>query len=272
MPKLNPTDRRVSSARSPRFVHPATDDEWTAGLAYAVGLIATDGCLGSDRKTVTQTSKDLDLLETFRRCIGTTSPIRWNERAYRVQVTDVGFYRWLESTGLTQRKSLTLGPITVPSRLFAHLTRGLLDGDGSIISTTVVPNPRRYPLHTYPRLLAQFLSASEAHITWLREQLSDRYGLAGWITCRKREDRAPLYTLRYSKHAAITLLSELYRDSSAPRLERKWRIWSEYAMSRPTRIWTNRRSGVTGSLEGFKIPWTQVRVGSNPTSGTVTSG
>lgn len=252
MRKCVATDGRVRAARSPRFVCPATDDDWTADLAYAVGLIATDGCLSTDRQTVTQTSKDLDLLETFKRCVGTTSPIRWNQRAYRVQVTDVGFHRWLESIGLTPKKSLTLGPVMVPSHVFAHFTRGLLDGDGSIILTTVVPNPRRYPLHTYPRLRAQFLSASEIHITWLREQLSTCYGLTGWMTSRKRDGRAPLHLLRYSKHEAITLLSELYTDPSAPRLDRKWRIWNAYSRSRPTRIWTNRRSGVTAASRASK--------------------
>jgi len=38
------------------------DFQWSAELAYAVGLIATDGCLGRDNSRITMTSKDTDLL------------------------------------------------------------------------------------------------------------------------------------------------------------------------------------------------------------------
>ena len=235
-------DRRVTRG-SPRFKAPASDTDWSADLAYAVGLIATDGCLSKNGKTVAQVSKDFDLLQTFLTCVGSQARITWSQRAYRAQVCDVGLYRWLESIGLRQRKSLTLGSINVPVGLFAHFTRGLLDGDGSVKFSIVVPNPRRYPLHTYPRLCVQFISASEAHVRWLRQQLKNLYGLDGWTTVSKKNRTNPLYLLRYSKHEAIPLLNELYRDASAPRLERKWRIWNRYCSeARPTRVWTSRRS------------------------------
>jgi hypothetical protein len=262
---LRSDDKRL---KRPRFIAPSSADEWTNGLAYAVGLIATDGCLSGDRKTVVQTSKDLDLLEVFRRCIGTAAPIRPAKGAYRIQVTDVGLYRWLQSIGLTARKSLTLGPLAVPEHLFSDLTRGLLDGDGSVVYSTVVPNPRRYPLKTYPRLRVQFLSASQVHIAWLQERLRAWLDLDGWITIRRKEGRVPLYVLRYSKHEAITLLTKIYEDPVAPRLERKWRVWQRFLASRPTRIWTDRRSDETGRHSGLKHPWAQAREGSNPSSGT----
>src|SRR5437899_6633217 len=43
---------------------------WSADVAYVVGLIATDGNLGRKRPTITIVSKDIDLLETVRRCLG----------------------------------------------------------------------------------------------------------------------------------------------------------------------------------------------------------
>jgi len=33
--------------------------QWSPNLAYAIGLIATDGCLGRDKKYIDFTSKDL---------------------------------------------------------------------------------------------------------------------------------------------------------------------------------------------------------------------
>lgn len=239
-----PENDRRRMIGGPRFGPPLGPDEWTPQLAYAVGLIATDGCLSGDRKTVAQVSKDYDLLETFKACIRSEARIVWSQRAYRVQVTDVGLYRWLQSIGLTQRKSLTLGSVAVPDEVFLDFVRGLLDGDGSIKVSVVVPNPRVYPLHTYQRLRVEFHSASERHLVWLRGELQRRLGLRGWATVRPK-DPNPMYLLRYSKHESMRLLSELYRDPSAPRLHRKWIKWNDFLTKRrPTRIWS-RRSGET---------------------------
>ena len=211
---------------------PATDGEWTPALAYAVGLVATDGCLSNDGKTVIQTSKDRPVLEVFKDCIGSSAPITWNQRAFRVQVTDVGFYLWLQGLGLTPRKSLTLGPVRVPGRLFLDFTRGLLDGDGSVMTPTVIPNPKRYPRHVYQQLRVLFHSASASHLVWLRTELMRHLQISGWMTSRMGPGRgAPLHVLRYSKHESITLLGALYRDHDAPRLERKWRVWNEFSLA-----------------------------------------
>ncbi len=77
--------------------------------------------------------------------------------AWQVQFGDVELYRWLESVGLTQRKSLTLGPIAVPDEFFSDLVRGLLDGDGSILNFVHGPTKRTYPAYRYERLWIPFL-------------------------------------------------------------------------------------------------------------------
>ena len=244
-------DRRI---RSPRFRPPRGDEDWTTGLAYAVGLIATDGCLSSDRKTVVQVSKDLEILEAFRSGLGSRAPIRHNSRALRVQVVDVGLYDWLESVGLTPRKSLTLGPLQVPDHLFFDFVRGLLDGDGSIKTQVVVPNPRTYPQHTYQQLRVQFHSASERHLSWLRSEIRRLAELNGWMGVRKKRRHRPLYELRYSKHESMRLLRQLYQDPAAPRLGRKWRKWNDFVShGKPTRMWS-RRSGEIGDPRGSQTP------------------
>jgi len=43
---------------------------WSPETAYVVGLIATDGNLSGNGRRVSITSKDLDLLETVRACLG----------------------------------------------------------------------------------------------------------------------------------------------------------------------------------------------------------
>src|SRR2546421_2559786 len=42
---------------------------WASDIAYAVGLLATDGNLSRNGRTVSVSSKDADLLETVRRCL-----------------------------------------------------------------------------------------------------------------------------------------------------------------------------------------------------------
>lgn len=237
-PRNDSSDRRI---KWPRIQIPQTDSDWTSQLAYAVGLLASDGCLGGG-KTVHFTSKDRDLIETFQACIGARGPIGLNGGAYRVQVSDIRFYRWLDSIGVTPRKSLTLGGLEVPQRFMLDTVRGLLDGDGSIYTGMTVPNRARYPGHVYQRLRVIFHSASALHVEWVRLQIKEILGLSGWITAEKKPGCSLLYVLRYSKHESIALLSKLYEDPSAPRLERKWLRWVEFRdHGKPTKTWTNRR-------------------------------
>lgn len=49
---------------------------WSAEIASVVGLIATDGNLGRKKPAISIVSKDIDLLETVRRCLGLAAPIK----------------------------------------------------------------------------------------------------------------------------------------------------------------------------------------------------
>lgn len=170
------TDRRVARmaevrrgrARGPYRLRRGARWEWTPDIAYAVGLIATDGNLSPSGRHVSVSSAEREVLETFLRCIGRSAHIGTNRSGFgsltlRVQIGDVALYRWLQSIGLTPRKSHTLGAIDCPTDMFPHLLRGLLDGDGSIVSATYdgtgKARGRRYRV-----LKVRFISASEARL------------------------------------------------------------------------------------------------------------
>ena len=160
--------------------------EWSAKMAYVVGLLATDGCLSSDRRHIILTSRDRELVVTFLTCLGrpikyTVGRTRRGKRAYYGQFSDVAFYDWLLARGLTPRKSLTLGPIDVPNEYLIPLARGLLDGDGSVCVFRDKPTRAKYPNYEYERLWVFFLSASRVHIDWLRARLNDSAGLDGYV-------------------------------------------------------------------------------------------
>src|SRR5688572_24439563 len=143
--------------------------EWTADMAYILGLMATDGCLVTDRRHLALTSADVDLLDTFRTLIRKPHlkirrKVSTLGSACDVQFGDVGLWRFLEAAGLTPRKSLTLGAPLVPDEYFFDCARGLVDGDGSIENFVHAPTRRTYPDYRYERLIVKFHSASRAHI------------------------------------------------------------------------------------------------------------
>lgn len=119
---------------------------WSPELAYAVGLIASDGCLGRDQSHITMTSKDTDLLETFRRCLGIRTRIgrTTNPRAcYRLQWCDVAFHRWLTDIGLMPAKSLRLARFVSPMSGSEIFSAVVLTATGRSSRTSIVTTRSR---------------------------------------------------------------------------------------------------------------------------------
>jgi len=123
---------------------------------------------------------------------------------------------------------LTLGAIDVPDAYLIPLARGLLDGDGSISVFRDRPTRAKYPDYEYERLWVFFLSASRAHIDWLRGRIKETVGLNGYVERIVRKKRHDLFRLKYGKRESIILLRLLYCDPNAPCLERKRSKWIDY--------------------------------------------
>ena len=207
---------------------------WSSHMAYIAGLMATDGCPVGDRRHLSLTSADIDLLETFRSLIGKphlkirtkVSPLG---RASEVEFGDVALWRFLNAAGLTPRKSLTLGALAVPDHLFFDCARGLLDGDGSLENFVHAPTRRTYPDYRYERLIVKFHSASRAHVDWLQDTIARLAGQRGHVASTQATGRVnPMYALKFGKYASITLLERMYADEGSPRLARKFAIWRAY--------------------------------------------
>ena len=249
------------------------DTTWTPALAYVVGLIATDGNLSPNRKAVTLVSGDIDLLETFKICLPRAGRIgRHGPNAWHVSVSSVMFYRWLETLGLSRRKSLTIGAIAVPDTYFLDLARGLLDGDGSV--TTMILNPggaaKRYPDYRYERINAVFRSASRAHVEWIRATMLRLVGVdAAILTEPQTRPTSRMYTLRYGKHATLAVLARLYSDPNVPCLQRKRRVWAGYLSKPPLNsMHTSRSGGIGHTRSPQERLGRETREGSSPSSGT----
>src|SRR6185295_1719000 len=111
---------------------------WSAELAYAVGLMATDGNLARDGRHMTFVSRDHALVETLRRCLRLTALARPTRTPrggtlYRVQWGSRTLYDWFLAVGLMPAKSLRLGALAVPDQYFGDFFRGCIDGDGTVL-------------------------------------------------------------------------------------------------------------------------------------------
>jgi hypothetical protein len=207
--------------------------EWSAPMAYVVGLTATDGCLLSGSRGINFKSADHQLVETYLATLGRTNRIgaertRSGGVAYKTQFKDTRLYRWFQSVGLMPRKSLTLGPIDVPDEFLASLVRGLLDGDGNISNGVWKADTSRRSDYYYETLRTRFVSASRPHLEWLKERLRMQLALRGWIWMDFSRRSHGIGCLSYGKHDSLKLLAWLYADSSSPCLLRKRAIWDDY--------------------------------------------
>jgi len=108
-------------------------------LWYIVGLISADGNLSKDSRHIEITSKTKEYLIDIKKALKINAKISKKSRGgskikiySHLRFSDAAFYKFLLNTGLTPRKSLTLGKIKIDHRYFPHFLRGVIDGDGCI--------------------------------------------------------------------------------------------------------------------------------------------
>lgn len=192
---------------------------WDSNLAYAIGLITTDGCLSIDGRHIDLTSKDLGQLQNFKVAlklnnkIGLKSSSYGKRKYYRIQIGDVHLYRFLLSIGLTPHKSKTLGPLRIPIKYFRDFLRGCLDGDGNI-STWI------HKTNLHRQWCLRFFSGSYTFASWLKDKTEELFAIKGGLyVCNKRE-YDPSYTIKFGKRASISLINQIYYTGCLA-LERK---------------------------------------------------
>ncbi len=192
---------------------------WSSELAYAVGLIATDGHLSKDGRHIDLTSKDLQLIETFQKCLGLghikigSKLSGYSKKRYlRIQFGDVHFYQWLNRIGLTSKKSRTIKSVKVPRRLFPDFVRGCFDGDGTIYSFW----DRRWA-DSFMFYIA-FASGSKEFLLWLQKKLNALLEINGHISVSNHDT----FQLRYAKSESLILFQFMFYVRNLPHLEGKF--------------------------------------------------
>jgi hypothetical protein len=193
------------------------NEKWSANLAYAIGLIATDGCLASDGLLIDLTSKDREQLLNFSKCVGVSFKIGSKQNSngdiqLRIQFKNRIFYDFLLSIGLTPKKSLTMGKLAIPDKYFFDFLRGCFDGDGCFYSYW---DPRWRSSHMF---YLEFASASLKHLLWLQEEIEKNMGIKGHITGRKKK---VFFQLKYAKKEGLEIIKKMYYNPKVVCLSRK---------------------------------------------------
>lgn len=191
--------------------------KWTPNFAYAIGLLTTDGNLSKDGRHLEFTSKDIQLVKTFKKCvrltnvkIGTKTSGFTEKKYFRIQFSNVKLYKWLITIGLTPNKSKTIGTLKIPDKYFFDFLRGHFDGDGSCYSYWDERWKNSFMFYI------TFLSASATHIEWLRKSIKNFLGIKGYLG-----KAGKVWHLRYAKNESKTLIKKIYYKENLPCLERK---------------------------------------------------
>ena len=192
--------------------------KWTPQLAYAVGLIATDGCLSKDGRHIDFTSQDLEQVKNFKKCLGLKNikiglkTSGSSKKMYpRLQFGDVNFYGWLQKIGLTAKKSLTLESLKIPNKYFFDFLRGCFDGDGTIFAFW----DKRWQ-SSYMFYLG-FASGSRTYLQWLQNTTNKLADVSGSVKNGKK-----CYQLVFAKRESRILFKKMFYKNGLPHLKRKF--------------------------------------------------
>ncbi|HEY9583033.1 MAG TPA: hypothetical protein VJK09_01830 [Candidatus Paceibacterota bacterium] len=196
--------------------------KWSAKLAYAIGIIASDGNLSPDGRHINVTSKDEEIVLLAKKCLKINNKIGRKARGgskekkyYVLQFGDISFYEFLLKIGLTPAKSKTISKLNIPRKFIASFFRGCLDGDGNI-------DVFYHPESLRPQLRIRYFSASKKFLEWIKKELYFNLKLkGGWINSTKTND---MHVLVFGKQETIKILKFLYHDRSRFWLKRKYNL------------------------------------------------
>ena len=194
--------------------------KWSPGLAYAVGLIATDGSLSVDGYHIILVSKDIQLLKTFKGILCLKNKIgsrksgyTGKKNCYHIQFGDIIFYQWLKKIGLKPNKTKTIKELKIPNKHFFDFLRGHFDGDGTCYSYWDPRWKSSFMFYT------AFISGRLEHLEWLKSRINYFLGITGNISKLSRA----VWKLSYPKEKSKILIARMYYKENLPCLKRKYR-------------------------------------------------
>jgi hypothetical protein len=160
----------------------------------------------------------LELINILKRSLSIKNKIGRKTSGYsgrkqnRIQFGDVIFYRFLLGLGLTPAKSKTMADLDIPQKYFFDFLRGHFDGDGTFYSYHDPRWKNSFMFYTV------FISASLAHLNWIRKFLKYMLKINGHMTW---DDKRAAHQLKYAKRESMEILRKIYYNSEVVCLRRK---------------------------------------------------
>jgi len=200
-------------SRSSKYNYPLFDT-FTPESCYWAGFIAADGNVfvgkGDYRISLHLNIKDINHLEKFKECVGTTNKISIGHRDCYIQVCSKQMFFSLNNNfNIVPRKSLTLQPPQIPENLLSHYIRGYFDGDGHIGCYGGTCN-------------FNIVSGSRDIIYWISNKLQ-YFGLINKDHIYGKKS----FRIDVKNKNSIKIFDWLYKDSTI-KLDRKYKKYCEY--------------------------------------------
>ena len=210
--------------RPEAWKHRGTDDvyeinedffhNWSKEMAYILGLILTDGNIGTEDDRISITMKDVEVLEKVKRKLESNHPIKYTEAndIYQFRFAREKMSDRLREIGITKKKSLIVEFPEVPDEFLSHFIRGVFDGDGSVFFE---PRSKKSPLRV------SFISGSKTFMTTLENMLHLHAGLSE-RTIYETHRKNVSYYIRYGHNDSLKFFDYIYAKADESLwLERK---------------------------------------------------
>lgn len=196
-------------------------DTWTEESAYALGWLATDGCVQyvpGERYGIRWELTDLDAIKTLLSIFSATNGVYTRETGgkplYSIYLRGQHIVRRVMDLGITPRKTHSLKYPPVPKELHRHFIRGVLDGDGSVLILNKSNGGKQ--------LTMKICGASKEFLESIGKILSDELE----VITKIYEEQPGFYVLRYGAKESFSILRYLYHDATVF-LQRKFDRYQE---------------------------------------------
>jgi len=121
--------------------------EWSAEMAYVLGLFITDGCV-SNTHMISLSMNEKGLLEKVKRVMGSQHKITLSKHQKSLYCFRFGrkkMVKDLRKFGIKPKKSLSVEFPKVPNVFLGNFIRGVFDGDGSVFFD---PRSKEFPIRS----------------------------------------------------------------------------------------------------------------------------
>jgi hypothetical protein len=199
---------------------------WSPDMTYVLGFIGADGniCHSGRAHVLHIACDDKDIIEKTKLILSYEGPVYQKTRnngkiSYSLRICDQTIFKDLKKLGVTERKSLTFTPPTIPKPLIRHFIRGYFDGDGSVYLRGT-----RYK----SKLVVDFYTASKPMSKFLYQQLKKilRDSLKGKILITLRNQKNPYYRINLGHKSSSKIFNYMYKDVNLF-MERKYKKFIE---------------------------------------------